>query len=87
MLPLKQLFYACFAEINGLFSPAGHFVSRKSLSLRQAARNQYLGDPQAKILLAAHNLIFAGFGVRHVFYRIFLHPGNAQAGLNLDGYL
>jgi len=32
-----MLFYACFAEINGLFSPAGHFVSRKSLSLRQAA--------------------------------------------------
>jgi hypothetical protein len=33
-----MLFYACFAEISALFSPVGHFVSRKSLSLRQAAR-------------------------------------------------
>jgi len=37
-----MLFYACYAEINALFSPVGQFVSRKSLSLRQAARLRFV---------------------------------------------
>jgi N-acyl homoserine lactone hydrolase len=39
-----MLFYACFAVINGLFGPVRLFGPRTSLSLRQAARENYLVD-------------------------------------------